>query len=417
MTSASAASHVESPNTVTAFIAARGTAILGDQLVTFFVPVAVFAATRSVSISGLAFLIQWLPRIISMPLSGVLVDRFPQRRQLVVVDAVRAVVLLIAALSGSVPVMVIASGVATLCNGHSTVAVETLLGREVRQDQYTRMQSRFQAVQQLMTILGPTLGGLLLLIGSPWIGLTCIAGVFLLAAIWTGLGFRTMGVQTFTVPGEPFSQQLRTGFTTVRRLPAVVLLIGITIAVNLTGSFALAALPSILIGSLDQPESIVAIVSAGATILSLIAALIAGKITRTRKVEILVPLMAILLIASAATMPFASELALMAVAYAFWSAGVTVFAIWMRTWRVRLIPSERLGAALGVFSSLILVTAPIAGVVLSAAGPAIGPQPSLGLLSIISAVVVVPLFIAFKRRTATWQPPEESGEPDGGSAR
>lgn len=49
---------------------------LGDQLLLFVVPLVVFQTTGSVSLSGLAFAAETLPRILCFPVCGILADRF-----------------------------------------------------------------------------------------------------------------------------------------------------------------------------------------------------------------------------------------------------------------------------------------------------------------------------------------------------
>lgn len=388
--------------TIAGFISARSTAILGDQIITFFVPVAVFGATQNVQASGIAFLVQWLPRIVSMPISGAFVDRFPARRQLVIVDLLRAAVFVAAAATGSIPFLVVASGAATLLNGHSTIAVESILGREVPADRYAPTQAKFQAAQQLVTVGGPAIGGVLLVTTSVPIGLLVIAAVFLTSGVWTGLAFKTLrgsGRVGTSTAAESLARRLSGGFSTVFTSPTILALIVLTLGVNLTGSLALASLPAIVIGEMQSTESMVAVLACSATVLSLLAALAVNFASERYGIEKLVLPVAVILTGSAVCMVLARDVVTMGAGYGLWSAGVTAFAVWMRTWRVRVIPSERLGAALGVFVSMIMVSAPLAGVVLATAGEALGAQTSLGVTSVVSVALVVPAYLLFRART------------------
>ncbi|MDQ0424641.1 MFS transporter [Cellulomonas iranensis] len=391
---------IEEPGVVRRFIAARSVAILGDQTVTYFVPIAVYGATRSVTTSGVAFLVQWLPRIVSTPLSGAVVDRFPPRAQLVVVDLLRAALLGGAALTGSISALVVASGLATLLNGHSTIAVESILGRQVPPDAYPRTQSDFQAAQQLVTVAGPALGGALVAALPTDAGLAVIAAVFVLSGAWTGAGFRALGRGTVGAGESSVAARLRTGVRTVLTSRATLALVGVTLCVNLVGSLALASLPPIVAGSLGEPDAAVGVLAAAATVLSLGAAVIVGRVTAARPVDVVLPWVLGALAISAVLMVVAHHVVVMGIGYGLWSAGVTAFAVWMRTWRVRLIPREHLGAGLGVFVSLIMVTAPLAGLVLATVGERIGPQATLAAAALASALAVVPAYRRFRRETA-----------------
>lgn len=386
---------------VSEFIAARATAIFGDQVVTYFIPVAVFSLTRDVTASGLAFLVQWLPRILSMPLSGALVDRFSARTQLVVVDMLRVALLALAALTGSVTVMVLVSGATTLLNGHSTIATESILGRHVPRDQYPSTQSRFQAAQQLATVAGPALAGVLVAAVSVPLALALIAALFLASASWTALRFPGLAGRQVRESAPRLVATMRTGARAVLGDRPTRSLVGITVAVNLSGSLTLAALPSLVVGVMGASEASVGVIAAAATGMSFLAAVIAARYTRKRSADTLLPATSVLLLAGITGAVLAPDPLVLGVAYGFWSAGVTLFSVWMRTWRVRLLPTEQLGAGLGVFSSLILVTAPIAGAVLATAGGRWEVQTVLACIGAISLLGTVVGYRRFHSRTAT----------------
>ena len=61
------------------FVASRFLSALADQFLLFVVPLAIFKSTGDVKYSGLAFVIEWLPRILFFPLAGFFVDRMKAR--------------------------------------------------------------------------------------------------------------------------------------------------------------------------------------------------------------------------------------------------------------------------------------------------------------------------------------------------
>ena len=73
--------------TIQRLFVARFLAALADQIMLFAVPVIVYSQTKSVALSGLAFFIEWLPRVISLPLAGSLSDRLGSRRIYLGADA------------------------------------------------------------------------------------------------------------------------------------------------------------------------------------------------------------------------------------------------------------------------------------------------------------------------------------------
>ncbi|MEJ1267285.1 hypothetical protein WDV93_07235 [Pantoea ananatis] len=75
------------------FVFSRFVGALCDQFLLFAVPLAILKATGSLTLSSLAFVIEWLPRIIFFPLSGFMADRIKPRFIFFNVDALRALLM------------------------------------------------------------------------------------------------------------------------------------------------------------------------------------------------------------------------------------------------------------------------------------------------------------------------------------
>lgn len=75
-----------------AFFCSLFVARLADQVLLFLVPLVVFQTTRQVSWSGLAFVIETLPRYLVFPFFGALCDRISPLKLMRVSQTVRAVV-------------------------------------------------------------------------------------------------------------------------------------------------------------------------------------------------------------------------------------------------------------------------------------------------------------------------------------
>ncbi len=78
------------------FMAGRFLSALGDQFLLFAAPLIVYQATGSVAKSGLAFLIEWTPRILFLPVAGFFADRFNHRHLYLVADFSRVIVCIVA---------------------------------------------------------------------------------------------------------------------------------------------------------------------------------------------------------------------------------------------------------------------------------------------------------------------------------
>src|SRR4051794_9009631 len=73
------------------FMAARFITTLGDNFLLFALPLIVLKITGSLRMAGLAFFIEWLPRVLSLPFAGAIVDRVGGLRVLKTSDLVRAI--------------------------------------------------------------------------------------------------------------------------------------------------------------------------------------------------------------------------------------------------------------------------------------------------------------------------------------
>jgi hypothetical protein len=71
------------------FFIGRFLGSLADQFLLFAVPLMIFKTTGSIAWSGVAFSLEWLPRILSFPIAGAVVDRFGSKPVYLSADIIR----------------------------------------------------------------------------------------------------------------------------------------------------------------------------------------------------------------------------------------------------------------------------------------------------------------------------------------
>ena len=388
---------------VSFLIIARFFALFGDYASAFMIPVAVYTATGSTALAGVAFTVRWLPEVLSLPVLGLLAERFPMRGQLVVTDAARAAILVVLVWQHSPVVLLIASGFLALLNGHSLIAVETAVARYVTADAMADAQAKMQTAQQAAMIVGPALGGALLVWWQIGAGSAVVAALFLIAATAT-LALVRAEVMRRAPDSDPAAagpvRKLVAGAVATGRNRPLVTLILITITINLVGGLAMAALPVIVVGELAGNESAVGLVAGLASLASLGAAFaVNGALRRTTMARVAAVAFGALIV-SAPAMGLSPSVVLFGLAYAVWMAGIAVFSIWMRTMRNQLVSQEELGSTLGFFVAAVLASTPIAGVLLSVFGERMQAQALVLVAAAVSAVVLVPLSVAWRRQRA-----------------
>jgi MFS family permease len=164
----------------------------------------------------------WIPRILCSACAGVLADRFERTRTLLVSA------LLGLALMAAIAVVVAVNGplLALLALAAATAAVGTvylptsgaLIPETVGERDLAAANSMFGMLENLVVIVGPAIGGLLLLAGRPLWAIVFNLVTFAAAAVLIArLRIRSTG--TAGEHGERLAAQLAAGVTALRRSP------------------------------------------------------------------------------------------------------------------------------------------------------------------------------------------------------
>ena len=342
----------------------RATDALASTTATYAIPLLVLITTGSTALTGLAFLLEWTPRLAAFAFAGSLVDRWGAGRVFRVSNLVRTAVV---ALAGVVLLALPSAGAATTCvvlafgaaSGLlaevSFVAVETLGAEASRRlgDAAHRVQAVQTGIDQGAVLVGPLLGGLLLLAG-PTVLLTLVGALALTAAATTPSGGTV-------ADHRPVPSSLLTGWRTLRRIPALSWLVGGLAASNLATGVLQAAAPITVIHHFHYSAAAVGAVWSAAAVASLIAVWTARRAIDRFQVW---PVGAVAAVASTAAC-LASALAPSFTAYtaavAVVMAGDGALTVILRTLRSRLIPTQAFGSTLAVTIILVLLPLPLAG--------------------------------------------------------
>ncbi|NUO41018.1 MAG: MFS transporter [Streptomyces sp.] len=381
----------------------RSTDAAAFAMATYGIPLLVLATTNSAALTGLAFALEWIPRLGAFAFAGALVDRHGTTTVLRYASVARALVVLAAAyllpqqeagLGATVTVMVLAAstGILTEC---SYIAVETAGGVASREAgaRAHRVQSVLLGIDQVATLSGPALAGLLL----QWTGATGMLLVIAVFSLLTSVLAPRQHLRPEPAVAQPVGKGLRTGWSTLRALPALGWLVaGLTVS-NLAVGLLQAAAPVIIVKQLGHSTADVGFIWSVAAVASLGAVLLCRKaidrfgLWPVGVVSATIAATACLAVSVAGT--YHAYLALIAVLMAG-EGGMTVV---LRTLRSRLIPADVFGATLSLTILLLLLPFPVAGVLV-----ALVPPAELGHVITLCAVLqAAGLFTAFARLRAT----------------
>ncbi|MBP5860549.1 MFS transporter [Streptomyces scabiei] len=373
---------------------------LAFAMSTYGIPLLVLATTRSATLTGAAFALEWIPRLAAFGWAGSIVDRRGAAVVFHLASLGRALALAAGAVllhlhpSGTVAsatVMVLAATTGVLTE-FSYIAAETAgaaAGRRAGARAH-RVQAVLLGIDQTATLAGPALAGVLLLAGPPPM-LAVITVLSLLAAL---LALRT---PPSPAPARALKGQtgagLLTGWRTIRTLPALGWLVtGLTLS-NLATGLLQAAGPVIVVKHFGQSTTAVGLIwsaAAAATLLAVTICRFALDRLGLWPVGATCAALASLACLAAAQAPdYLSYLVLVAVLMAA-DGGMTVV---LRTLRSRLIPPEQFGSTLSATILILLLPFPIAGVL-----TALTPPAALGhAITACAALQALGLFCAFAR--------------------
>ena len=165
------------------------TSRVGDFLYSVALVVFVAEATGSAAWVGAAALVRLLPLALLSPVAGVIGDRLPARRLLVVCDLGQALAMLamaavVAADGPPIAALALAAVSSTLATPYFPV-LTALTPQLVEEKQLAATNTFISTVENLALILGPAAGGLLLAVGPPAVPIALNALTFLASAAFT----------------------------------------------------------------------------------------------------------------------------------------------------------------------------------------------------------------------------------------
>ncbi|OKI09393.1 MFS transporter [Streptomyces sp. CB02923] len=350
---------------------------LAFAMATYGIPLLVLATTASAALTGLAFALEWIPRLAAFGWAGAIVDRrgaavvfFLASLGRALAVAAGAVILLLwpSGTGAGVTVMALAAITGVLTQ-FSYIAAETAGAAAGRRagTQAHHVQAALLGIDQTATLAGPALAGVLLLAGPPWM-LAVMTVLSLLAAL---LALRTppSPLAAARAPKRSPGAGLLTGWRTIRSLPALGWLVaGLTFS-NLAVGFLQAAGPVIVVHHYGQSTTAVGLVwsaAAAATLLTVTVCRFAIDRLGLWPVGAACAAVAALTGLAAAQAPdYLSYLVLVAVLMAA-DGGMTVV---LRTLRSRLIPTDRFGSTLSATILILLLPFPVAGVLTALTPP------------------------------------------------
>lgn len=163
---------------------------VGDWLYAVALVVVVFDQTHSAGWVAAVTIIRLIPYVAFGAIGGVIADRYDRRLVMLLCDLVRAGLMVVLALSTAVaPTLLLPLLISFLTGIASTPyqpAVYAITPAIVGEEDLAAANAVSNSVEHLAILLGPAIGGLLLLLGSPALAFAINAATFLISAacVW-----------------------------------------------------------------------------------------------------------------------------------------------------------------------------------------------------------------------------------------
>ena len=226
-------------------LAAHAASQVGQSLFTVAVTVVVWEQTRSTAWVAAAAASRLLPYVLCSAPAGVLADRYDRRALLQVAHALRA--LCMTALVGAVLLgwpalaVLVAAFAATVAGTPCYPAVAAIVPRTVPTADLVAANALFTTVESTAFVVGPAIGGGLLVLGPPALAFAVNGALFMLALLLLR-PLSLAGASPDGGAGESFLQQFADGVRAVVRSADVMVPLLFMVVMNFVYGMSLVAL-------------------------------------------------------------------------------------------------------------------------------------------------------------------------------
>lgn len=389
------------------FLVSRFCSALGDQFLLFAVPLIIYKSTQNVSLVGLAFFIEWTPRVLSLPIAGSFSDRLGGKKVYLLADFVRMAVCLLGFLLIKLfptNIFVIVSLVMSICAffyAQAFIAMESTVPQLVSKADLPKAQSILQAIDQTSSIFGPALAAMLALYLKNQDFLLIAAGLFGLGFLGVTLLGSALNVHIANSSKKQIWRDIVQGAKVLRDYPNLLTLTALSILVNLIIGIALATGAPLITGTFNKPDSYFGVLNTTAGLLGVVSFLLVPKLTKHFSVFSLGITAYIAVLCGGMLMGLANNFYLFVLGYALASGSTGLFNVYIRTERVQWIPSQHLGKTVGLIVLLNQLSLPAAGILVALGSGRVGTKSLFILSSLVAAAYIAWIYKRLKTQSKT----------------
>ncbi|MFZ9036346.1 MAG: MFS transporter [Francisellaceae bacterium] len=390
--------------TLRKLLIARSFSTLADQLLLFSVPLLIYSHTGSISLSGLAFFIEWMPRVLSLPIAGTISDRFGAKTGYLYSEGIRtgvtvlAFIILMFCSAQFFIILSIMMGICAFFYAQSYIALEAIIPTIASTKKISQAQSFLQGIEQGGMILAPVIGGFAVLVIPAQYLIVVSSGLFLSSFLFMSsvhLPFEKTQKKSIGV-----FHQVKGDFVIavniIKNSKALLILILLSLLVNLTVGLAMATGAAFSTGYFGYSSTAFASLQLTTGIIACIGLFVLPMLMRKVNIFTLGIGSYLLIGATSLIIGVATNFTLYVIAYAACIALSEFFSIYIRTERVLMIPKAHMAKTIGVIVFMNQLSMPLSGLIVAFSSLFIVTKAFFIAVGIISIIMLVCTYAVLK---------------------
>ncbi|BBH51703.1 hypothetical protein [Fluviispira sanaruensis] len=383
------------------FSSLRTVSLIGDNAKGFYLPLFIYSISNgNIALVGLVYMFDFLPRLFLIPFFGNLADSKNCLWIIRSLESSRVFLLFVWYIFYSFPYIWLISPIITVSSGILMVFYETTASRILDEKQMIHFQTKSQLLEPAARLIGPMLIGASLTIFNNRNTIFIIILSYILTFF---INIKTIKIERIKVNFNNFSKKLINLSVFKFHLSNKYFLM-ITLAeilLNLFfGVFQTLLIP-IMRTHYQTSESLSTLPNILGGIISLLLAYFIPKIMQNKSKIFFAYMGSFCLLMSAILI--ASDLGRIFFSFAFGLliTGSSLFGIFFRIERVKLIPAEKLGNIFGANTSILLISAPLAGGVVYLLEKYFSSLVMLIILSFFCSINIIFILFIYQKRMYT----------------
>jgi MFS family permease len=339
---------------LSSFFFGRFLSQLATRIADFLFPLAIYKQSGSLSLSGLALALEWLPRVVGLPICGFFADRFRGGRLLSAADALRAALAIVPFFYWDVYALLGVSAVFGFLSALSQVTLERVAASSGHP--LPRMQMSLEAVNNLAFILGSAIAASL----AAYMQLNTLF-VVLVVLFAIPIPFAWQVGERGSASPFSLANDVSIALSIFARAPRLRRIVLCGFLIGVVAGIVMSTGPAMVSSVFRLPNTAFAHVQMYAAIATFAAILanryVKGAAPRIQWIGLVMLGVGLVVLVTATHYP------LWVAGYGVFFAGITLFSIHLRCERVAYIPPEHYGKALGVIMVLTATGLPAGGLV------------------------------------------------------